>query len=332
MHYGIREFAMGAGMNGMAQHGGVLPVGGTFFVFSDYMRPAVRLAALSGSHVVYSWTHDSIGVGEDGPTHQPVEHLAALRAMPGLVVVRPADANETAAAWRLAVDAQGPIALVLTRQNVPVLDGTGELAADGVARGAYVLADGGPSPDIVLVGSGSEVQHCVAAAAVPGRIGGGGPGGLVPVLGVVRRARPTTGLRRLPPDVPVLSIEAGSTFGWERYADDSIGIDHFGASAPAGVLMEEFGFTADHVVERARSPLAGPRRPARRETVGDPTPTALRDRRSEPLARQPAPRLAPRRTAGRAGRPGRAWRDVEPDHLRQCHQGQRRVRRAIPGP
>ena len=155
---------MGAVMNGMAQHGGVLPVGGTFFVFSDYMRPAVRLASLTGTHVIYSWTHDSIGLGEDGPTHQPIEHLASLRAMPGLSLIRPADANETAQAWRLAVEADGPVGLVLTRQNVPVLAETAERAPEGVPRGAYVLVDSDGPPEIVLVGTGSEVQHCLAAA------------------------------------------------------------------------------------------------------------------------------------------------------------------------
>ncbi len=157
---------MGAAMTGMARHGGVLPVGGTFFVFSDYMRPSVRLAALSESHVIYSWTHDSVGLGEDGPTHQPVEHLAALRAMPGLRVIRPADANETAHAWRIAVDSDGPTALVLSRQSLPVLDGTAQ-AADGVARGGYVLVDPPQgAPEIVLIGTGSEVSVCVEAAAL----------------------------------------------------------------------------------------------------------------------------------------------------------------------
>ena len=171
VHYGIREHGMGSVMNGMAQHGGVLPVGGTFFVFSDYMRPAVRLAALTGRHVIYSWTHDSIGLGEDGPTHQPVEQLASLRAMPGLSLVRPADANETAQAWRLAVEADGPVGLVLTRQDIPVLAETAERAAEGVPRGAYVLVDSDGPPQIVLVGTGSEVQLCLAAATTLGGSG-----------------------------------------------------------------------------------------------------------------------------------------------------------------
>ena len=256
IHYGIREHGMGSVMNGMAQHGGVLPVGGTFFVFSDYMRPAVRLAALTGCHVVYSWTHDSIGLGEDGPTHQPVEQLASLRAMPGLTLVRPADANETAQAWRLAVEADGPVGLVLTRQNVPVLAETADRATDGVPRGAYVLADPDGPPEIVLVGTGSEIQHCLAAAAV---LAGSGVAARVvsfPCWEWFERQSDDYRAGVFPPGVPVLSIEAGSTFGWDRYADDAIGLDHFGASAPGAVVMEKFGFTADHVVERARALLA----------------------------------------------------------------------------
>ncbi len=256
VHYGIREHGMGSVMNGMAQHRGVLPVGGTFFVFSDYMRPAVRLAALTGSHVIYSWTHDSIGLGQDGPTHQPVEHLASLRAMPGLTLVRPADANETAQAWRLAVGADGPVGLVLTRQNVPVLAETAERAVAGVARGAYVLADPVGPPQIVLVGSGSEVQLCLAAATT---LTGSGVAARVvsfPCWEWFGQQGEDYRAEVFPPGVPVLSIEAGATFGWERYSDDAIGLDHFGASAPGAVVMEQFGFTAEHVVERAQALLA----------------------------------------------------------------------------
>jgi transketolase len=256
VHYGIREHGMGSVMNGMAQHGGVLPVGGTFFVFTDYMRPAVRLAALTGSHVVYSWTHDSIGLGQDGPTHQPVEHLASLRAMPGLGLLRPADANETAQAWRLAVEADGPVGLVLSRQDVPVLPGTAEKAAEGVDRGAYVLGDPEGTPQIVLVGSGSEVQHCVAAAAT---LAGSGIAARVVSFPSWDRFEAQPDEYRadvFPPGVPVLSIEAGATLGWERYADEAIGMDRFGASAPGDVVMEHLGFTAAHVVERAHALLA----------------------------------------------------------------------------
>jgi transketolase len=256
VHYGIREHGMGSAMNGMAQHGGVLPVGGTFFTFSDYMRPAVRLASLTGSHVIYSWTHDSVGLGEDGPTHQPVEHLASLRAMPGLSLVRPADANETAQAWRLAVEAHGPVGLVLTRQNIPILAGTAERAAGGVPKGAYVLVDSDGPPAIVLVGTGSEVQHCVAAAET---LAGSGVAAQVVSFPSWDHFEQETEEYRdsvFPPGVPVLSVEAGATFGWDRYADDSIGIDRFGESAPGAVAMEKLGITAEHVVERARALLA----------------------------------------------------------------------------
>jgi transketolase len=262
LHFGIREFGMGTVMNGMALHGGILPIGGTFFVFSDYMRPSVRLAALSGAHVIYSWTHDSIGLGEDGPTHQPIEHLASLRAMPGLTLVRPADANETAQAFRLAVEANGPVALVLTRQDVPVLAETAALGRDGVARGAYVLAEpaSGAAAQIVLIGTGSEVQLCVGAAA---ELAGSGIAARVvsmPSWEWFEEQDEAYRAQVLPEGVPVLSVEAGSTFGWSRYADDAIGIDHFGASAPGAVAMEKFGFTVAHVVERAQTLLSDPPR------------------------------------------------------------------------
>jgi transketolase len=263
VHFGIREHAMGAIMNGMALHGGILPVGGTFFVFSDYMRPAVRLAALSGAHVIYSWTHDSVGVGEDGPTHQPIEQLMSLRAMPQLTLVRPADANETAQAWRLAVEADGPIGLILTRQDVPVLEATAERAVVGVERGGYVLVDesgagshAGHGPQLVLIGTGSEVQHCVGAAEQLSAAGVSTRVVSLPCWEWFEEQGAAYIAEVIPPGVPSLSIEAGTTFGWSRYADDSIGIDHFGASAPAGVVMEKFGITADHVVERAHALLA----------------------------------------------------------------------------
>ena len=257
VHYGIREHGMAASMNGMAQHRGVLPVGGTFFCFSDYMRPSVRLASLTGTHVIYSWTHDSIGLGQDGPTHQPIEHLASLRAMPGLSLVRPADANETAQAWRIAVEADGPVGLVLTRQDVPVLDGTAERAPAGVDKGAYVLVDSDGPPQIVLVGTGSEVQLCVAGAATLAASGVQAQVVSFPSWDHFEQQPEDYRATVFPAGVPVLSVEAGATFGWDRYADDSIGIDRYGASAPGDVAMEKFGFTADHVVERARALLGG---------------------------------------------------------------------------
>ena len=257
IHFGIREHGMGGVMNGLALHGGVLPVGGTFFVFSDYMRPAVRLAALSQAHVIYSWTHDSVGLGEDGPTHQPVEQLAAMRAMPGLRVIRPADANETVHAWAIAVESDGPTGLILTRQNVPVLEGTAE-AGPGVARGGYVLVEevGGPA-QVILVGTGSEVQLCVSAAAALAT-------GERPVrarvvslpcwelFGAQDEAYRTS---VLPPEVPTLAVEAASSLGWERYSDASITFDHFGASAPGGEVLAHFGYTTENVVARTRDLL-----------------------------------------------------------------------------
>jgi transketolase len=261
VYYGIREHGMGAVMTGMAHHGGVLPVGGTFFCFSDYMRGAVRLAALSQAHVVYSWTHDSVGLGQDGPTHQPVEQLASLRAMPGLVVVRPADANECAQAWSLAVDGEAPAALVLSRQEIPVLAATAARAAEGVRRGGYVLVDepgagdDGP-PDLVLVATGSEVHVCVAAAE---QLLGYGVGARVVSLPCWEWFEDQgEGYRHsvLPPGIPTLSVEAAASFGWDRYADASVAIDTFGASAPGATALAEYGFTPEHVVERALALLA----------------------------------------------------------------------------
>jgi transketolase len=252
VHYGIREHGMGGVMNGLAAHGGVLPVGGTFLVFSDYMRGAVRLAALSRTKVVYSWTHDSVGVGEDGPTHQPIEHLAALRAMPGLRVIRPADANETAEAWRVAVDADGPTALILSRQNLPVLDGTA--GGERVVRGGYVVHDpDGGDPQVTLVATGSEVWVCVAAAEALAADGVRARVVSLPCWSLFEAQTDDYRDSVLTPGVPRLSVEAATTFGWSRWADDSLGIDHFGASAPGDVVLERFGFTAENVAARARA-------------------------------------------------------------------------------
>ena len=257
VHYGIREHGMGAVMNGLALHGGTLPVGGTFFIFSDYMRPAVRLAALSRCHVIYSWTHDSVGLGQDGPTHQPVEHLASLRAMPGLRLIRPADANECAHAWRIAVDSDGPTGLVLSRQPIPVLEGTAA-AFDGVRRGGYVLADApGGTPQVVLVSSGSEVHVCMEAAVLLSE----GESGVriaarvvsLPSWDLFELQDPSYRESVLPREVPTLAVEAASSFGWDRYAQDVIGIDRFGASAPGEEVLERLGFTSRNVVDRARA-------------------------------------------------------------------------------
>jgi transketolase len=254
IHFGVREHGMGGIMNGMAHHGGALPVGGTFFVFSDYMRGSVRLAALSQAKVIYSWTHDSIGLGEDGSTHQPVEQLASLRAMPELRLIRPADANETAHALRVAVERDGPTALILSRQDVPVLPGTAE-RADDVARGAYALIEGGEDPDVVLVGTGSEVWVCVEAAKL---LAGDGVSARVvsmPSWELFEEQGDDYQDEVLGYGAPVLSVEAASSFGWSRWADDSVALDHFGASASGSVLLTEFGFTPDHVAERARQLL-----------------------------------------------------------------------------
>ena len=249
IHFGVREHAMGAMMNGMALHGGLLPFGGTFLVFSDYMRPAARLAAIMGTKVVFAWSHDSVGVGEDGPTHQPVEHVAALRAIPGLDVMRPADANETVHAVRLAVEGDGPMALIMSRQNVPVLEGT---SFEGVASGAYVLREE-TDADVTLVATGSEVSLIVDAAE------------RLAADGVVARVVSMPSWERfeaagrayqaevLPPEIPVLAVEAQITFGWHRWADDVIGIDRFGASAPGDVVLRELGINVDNVVERAKA-------------------------------------------------------------------------------
>ena len=260
LYFGVREHGMAAAMNGMALHGGVLPVGGTFFAFVDYLRPALRLAALSEAKVIFSFTHDSVGVGEDGPTHQPVEQLASIRAIPDLRVIRPADANETAAAWRVAIAGEGPVALVLSRQDVPVVT-TPEQAA-GLLHGAYVLsetawagkdatADDTDELDVVLVGTGSEVSVCVEAAALLEAEG----------LRVRVVSMPSWDLFELldgdeqsdvlPPEIPTLAVEAASSFGWGRFADDVVAIDRFGASAPGAVVLEKLGFTAANVAERA---------------------------------------------------------------------------------
>ena len=257
MRFGVREHAMGGILNGMALHGGLIPYGATFLIFSDYMRPAIRLAALMKLHVIYVFTHDSIGLGEDGPTHQPIEQLAALRAIPNLKVVRPCDANETVEAWKAALKSiGGPVALVLTRQNLPVLDRTVYRPAAGLQKGAYVLHDPQDSrPDLLLMASGSEVHIALAAAAALSDKGIAVRVVSMPCWELFDEQ--PEGYRRLalPPEVTArLAIEAGSPQGWHRYVGSRgivIGLTHFGASAPYEVLYEKFGLTADHVVEES---------------------------------------------------------------------------------
>lgn len=245
VHYGVREHGMGSAMVGMARHGGVLPAGGTFFVFLDYMRPAVRLAALSKAKVLFVFTHDSVGVGEDGPTHQPVEHLATLRCIPDLQVIRPADANETAQAWKAVVEHDGPTALVLSRQAIPVVtDGSAVDVGAAVIRSAA-------SPKVILVATGSEVHVCVEAAE---RLNADGIAASVVSMPSWDRFEAQDDSYKasvFPAGVPVVSLEAATTFGWERYADECIGIDRFGASAPGGLVLDKLGINVDNVVFRA---------------------------------------------------------------------------------
>jgi transketolase len=262
MHFGIREHAMGGVLNGMALHRGVRPYGATFLIFSDYMRPAIRLAALMELPVIYVYTHDSVGLGEDGPTHQPVEQLAALRAIPNLTVIRPADGPEVAAAWRAALlNTGGPTALILTRQKVAVIDRTVHASADGLLQGAYVLAEaGGGAARVLLMGTGSEVGLCVAAREILEREGVPTRVVSMPSLEIFARQSAEYRDAVLPPSVPArLAVEAAAGFGWHRWvgtAGEVLGIERFGASAPYERIFREFGFTADNVAARARAVLA----------------------------------------------------------------------------
>ena len=263
LHFGVREHAMGAIVNGLAVHGGFVPYGSTFLIFSDYMRPAIRLAALMGIHVVHVFTHDSVALGEDGPTHQPVEQLASLRAIPNLSVIRPADANETAVAWKVALETKRrPVLLALTRQDVPTLDRTRYASADGLRRGAYVLSDARDGePSLILIASGSEVGLIVEAADQLQADGIAVRCVSMPSWELFDAQPQSYRDEVLPPGVTArLAVELGVSQGWDRYTGahgDMLGIDHFGASAPADVLLREFGFTVANVVARARALLAG---------------------------------------------------------------------------
>ena len=260
LRFGVREHAMGSVLNGMALTPGVIPYGGTFLIFSEYMRPPIRLACLMGIRPIYVYTHDSIGLGEDGPTHQPIEQLASLRAIPGITLIRPADANETAVAWSVAIEHQtGPVALALTRQKLPTLDRSTYAPADLLKRGAYVLADSAPKPDLILIGTGSEVQHVVGAyeklkaEKIKVRVVS------MPSRELFERQSPEYKESVLPSGVRKrLAVEAGVPFGWHQYVGDSgdiLGITTYGASAPGDVVMREYGFTVDNVIARARKLL-----------------------------------------------------------------------------
>ena len=252
LYYGVREHAMGSVANGMALHGGILPVVGTFLVFADYMRPSVRMAALSSAKVIFVWSHDSVGVGEDGPTHQPIEHVASLRAIPDLDVIRPADANEVSQAWEIAINNAGPTAIILTRQNVPVLEGTDRTGQ--VSKGAYVLIDA-PDPAVVLAGTGSEVQLCVQAAAALAEDGISSRVVSMPSWEIFGRQDPDYRKEVLPDGIPVVGVEAGVSFGWDQWADRTVTIDQFGKSAPGDQVMQVLGISAAAIEAAARDLL-----------------------------------------------------------------------------
>jgi transketolase len=252
--FGVREHGMGGAVNGMAAHGGIVrPYGSTFMQFSDYMRGAIRLSALTGLPVAWVYTHDSVALGEDGPTHQPVEHLAALRAIPGLVVLRPGDAHETAEAWRVTLeDLEGPVAIVLSRQNLPILDRSTYASAAGVGKGAYVLADA-EDAQAAIIATGSEVWVALAARDlldIPVRVVS------MPSWELFEQQDEDYKGSVLPVDLPTVSVEAGVRMGWERYADAIVSIDRFGASAPGELVLEKLGITPENVAEHVRQLLA----------------------------------------------------------------------------
>ena len=261
LRFGVREHAMGALLNGLALNPCIIPYGGTFLVFSDYMRPAIRLAALMGIRPIYVFTHDSIGLGEDGPTHQPIEQIAALRAIPNVTVIRPADANETAAAWEVAIrHTTGPVALALSRQKLPTIDRSKYAVAANVARGAYILSQESSDPKLMIIATGSEVALALAAADLLEKEGIGVRVVSMPSWELFEQQSESykevvfpSGFRKR------LVVEAGSPMGWERYAGDEgriLGMTSFGLSAPADAAFREFGFTVENVVLAARALLS----------------------------------------------------------------------------
>jgi transketolase len=262
LHFGIREHGMGPIMNGMALHKGVIPFGGTFLIFSDYMRPPIRLASLMHQRVILIYTHDSIGLGEDGPTHQPVEQLSALRAIPGITVIRPADASETAEAWKVAVRHEhGPVCLVLTRQKLGFIDRTKYASAAGVAKGGYVLADAdGGKPDVVLLSSGSEVALIMSAREKLAELGVKARVVSLASHELFAQQPPAYQSSVLPDGIPRVSIEAAHSMSWYRWVGSNgvvIGIDRFGASAPYETIYKELGLTVDTVVNAAKGLIKG---------------------------------------------------------------------------
>jgi transketolase len=255
--FGVREHAMGAAVNGMAAHGGVIPFSATFFVFSDYMKPAMRLGAIMGIKAIYVFTHDSIGVGEDGPTHEPIEQLAGVRAIPKLTVIRAADANESVEAWAFAIQHEGPTLLVFTRQNLPILDRSG--STGDLTRGGYILSDSEGTPDVILIGSGSEVQLCVGAQVKLKESGVKARVVSMPSMNLFDAQDVAYKESVLPAAVTKrISVEAATTFGWHKYVGldgIAIGVDHYGASAPGERIFKEFGFTVENVTAKALSLL-----------------------------------------------------------------------------
>jgi transketolase len=256
--FGVRELAMSAAVNGMAAHGGVIPFASTFFVFSDYCKAAIRLSALMGVHSIFVFTHDSIAVGEDGPTHEPIEHLTALRAVPCLTDFRPADANETAAAWKLALERKGPSFMALSRQDLPVLDPAAVDVASGVAKGGYVVVEGA-DPQVVLIGTGSELWQAVDGAKLLAAEGIRARVVSMPSTKIFDEQTAAYRDSILLPGVPKVAIEAGATLGWWKYLAGGkgavIGLDRFGASAPGATVLRELGFTAENVAGHARALL-----------------------------------------------------------------------------
>jgi transketolase len=260
IHFGIREHAMGAILNGIALHGLTRAFGGTFLVFSDYMRGAVRLAALMNIPSIFIWSHDSIGLGEDGPTHQPVEHIASLRLIPNLAIVRPADANETAIAWREIITRDKPVGLALSRQNLPVFERSESNSAAGVAKGAYVIAEPKNTPEVILIATGSEVHIAIEASRLLAEQNISARVVSAPCLEWFEEQSDSYKESILPKNLKArVSVEAGVGAGWHKYVGDNgeiISLEHFGASASAGTLFKEYGFTAENIVEAAKRTIA----------------------------------------------------------------------------